>query len=99
MTIRLVPVNDYATVVDSATQFIDVRQPDEVAASGIDGAMNIPLDQLAARTSELDPERCTVLLCRSGNRSGQAAEFLSRAGFTDLINLDGGMLAYTQEGS
>lgn len=99
MTIRVVPVQEFETVVDAMTQFIDVRQPEEVAEQGIDGAVNIPLDQLPSRIGELDADRRTVLLCRSGNRSGQAAEFLSRAGFTDVINLAGGMLAYAGKGS
>lgn len=99
MTIRQVQVDDFQTVVDASTQFIDVRQADEVAASGLEGAINIPLDQLASRLSELDADRRTVLLCRSGNRSGQAAELLDHAGFADVVNLEGGMLAYTGKGS
>ncbi len=88
------PVNDYATVVDDTTQFIDVREPAEVAAGSIVGAVNIPLAQIQSRVDELDCDRRVVLLCRSGNRSGQAAEFLVGAGFTDVINLAGGMLAF-----
>jgi rhodanese-related sulfurtransferase len=88
------PVDDYATVVDAGTQLIDVREPDEVAQGTIAGAVNIPLAQIPGRLDELDRERRVVLLCRSGNRSGQAAEFLTRAGFTDVVNLAGGMLAF-----
>jgi rhodanese-related sulfurtransferase len=88
------PVDDYATVVDAGTQLIDVREPDEVAQGTIAGAINIPLAQIPGRLDELDRERRVVLLCRSGNRSGQAAEFLTRAGFTDVVNLAGGMLAF-----
>ncbi len=88
------PVNDYAAVVDETTQFIDVREPNEVAEGTIAGAVNIPLAQVPGRLDDLDPERRVVLLCRSGNRSGQAAEFLSGAGFTDVVNLAGGMLAF-----
>jgi rhodanese-related sulfurtransferase len=88
------PVNDYASVVDDTTQFIDVREPDEVALGTIAGAVNIPLAQVPARLDELDRERRVVLLCRSGNRSGQAAEFLNGAGFPDVVNLAGGMLAF-----
>ncbi len=90
------PAADYASVVDADTQFVDVRQPEEVAVETLDGAINIPLDELPTRVSELDPQKRTVLLCRSGARSGQAAEFLSGAGFVDVVNLDGGMLAYAE---
>ena len=99
MAHRDVPITDYRTVVDAATQFIDVRQPDEVAAGTLDGSVNIPLDQLAARIGELEPARRTVLLCRSGGRSAQAADFLTRSGFVDVVNLEGGMLAYNEEQS
>jgi rhodanese-related sulfurtransferase len=97
-TLRHHPVTDYAAVVDETTQFIDVRRPDEVAQGTIDGALNLPLEELIDRVSELDPQRRTVLLCRSGNRSTQAGEFLAAAGFVDVVNLDGGMIVYEKAG-
>ncbi|MFN3256579.1 MAG: rhodanese-like domain-containing protein [Ilumatobacter sp.] len=93
------PVNEYASVVDDTTQFIDVREPYEVAEGTIPGAVNIPLGQVPGRLEELDRDRRVVLLCRSGGRSGQAAEFLTGVGFTDVVNLVGGMLAYHDEQS
>ena len=98
MTYRNHPVSDYASVVDADTQVVDVRNPHEVAAGTLEGMVNIPLDQLPARLGELDADRRVVLLCRSGNRSGKAAEYLVAAGFTDVINLEGGMLAYAEGG-
>jgi rhodanese-related sulfurtransferase len=99
MMYRNHPVTDYASVIDADSQFIDVRQPGEVATGALDGAINIPLDELPTRMGELDPAKRTVLLCRSGGRSTQAAEFLSAAGFGDVVNLDGGMLVYAAEGT
>ena len=87
------PVNDYASVVTDDTQFIDVREPDEVAAGTLPGTVNIPLGTIPDRVGELDPNRRVVLLCRSGGRSTQAANFLTAQGFGDVINLEGGMLA------
>ncbi len=92
-----VPAPDHHTVVDDTTQLVDVRQPAEVADGTLPGAANIPLDQLEQRIGELDPSRRVVLLCRSGNRSGAAAAFLVTAGFTDVVNLTGGMLAVDAE--
>lgn len=89
------PVTDYSSLIDGDTQFVDVRQPEEVAAESLDGAVNIPLAELPTRARELDPGKRTLLLCRSGGRSTQAAEYLSAAGFADVVNLDGGMIAYT----
>ena len=90
------PVTDYAAVVTDDAQFVDVRQPDEVAGGSLPGAVNIPLDQLGDRLGELDPSRRVVVLCRSGGRSTMAAEALVGAGFTDVVNLAGGMLAYEE---
>ncbi|MFK8025409.1 MAG: rhodanese-like domain-containing protein [Ilumatobacter sp.] len=91
------PITDYRAVVDESTQLVDVRQPEELVAGTLDGAINIPLDRLAERIGELDPARRTVMLCRSGGRSAKAADELSRAGFVDVVNLEGGMIAYTKE--
>ena len=88
------PVADFESVVTTDTQFIDVREPDEVAGGSLPGAVNIPLATLPDRVSELDPSRRAVLFCRSGGRSTQACEYLVANGFADVINLDGGMLAY-----
>ena len=53
----------------------------------------IPLGQLPDRIGELDPNRPVALLCRSGGRSGKAAEFLMANGFSDVTNLAGGMMS------
>lgn len=97
MPYRNHPVGDYRSVVDADTQFIDVREPDEVASGSLDGAVNIPLGQLSGRLGELDSSRRTVVLCRSGGRSAHAADVLSHAGFGDVVNLEGGILAHTKE--
>lgn len=90
------PIEDLASVVVPDAQLIDVRQPDEVVDGMLDGAVNIPLGQLADRLDELDPDRRTVVVCRSGARSSTAARLLVGAGFGDVVNLAGGMLAYAQ---
>lgn len=91
---REVPIADYSSIVDAETQLVDVRQPHEVAAGTLDGAINIPLDHLVERLTELDPTRTTIVFCRSAARSAQAAQFLADSGFDDVVNLAGGMLAY-----
>jgi rhodanese-related sulfurtransferase len=91
------PVVDHAAVLVDDAQLIDVREPDEVAGGTLAGARNIPLGELPDRLSEVDPARRVVLLCRSGNRSGAAAEFLTENGFDDVVNLTGGMLALGEQ--
>ncbi len=60
---------------------LDVRQPEEHAAGCLPDSVLIPLDELAGRLGELDPERDTVVYCRSGARSAMACQWLRRAGF------------------
>lgn len=87
-------INDYEKAVGETGQLVDVREPDEVAQGTLPGAVNIPLGDLPNRMDELDRHRPVVLLCRSGGRSGQAAEMLSNAGFDEVVNLVGGMLHF-----
>ena len=77
---------------------IDVREPDEFAEGRIPGATLIPLGQLADRTDEVPTDVPVVMVCRSGNRSGQAVQLLQKAGFTNIHNMTGGMNAWTQAG-
>ena len=92
------PVADYAAIVNDETQFIDVREPDEVAGGTLPGTINIPLGTLVDRLGDLDATRQTVVLCRSGGRSSQACEILTLSGFSDVTNLDGGMLGWEEQG-
>lgn len=90
------PIADYEATLGSDAQLVDVRQPDEVAEGTLPGAVNIPLDTLDGRLGELDRDRRVVVFCRSGGRSTKASELLTGAGFTDVVNLAGGMLAYEE---
>ncbi|KMY48693.1 rhodanese-like domain-containing protein [Peribacillus loiseleuriae] len=72
---------------------IDVREVDEVAAGKIPAAVNIPLGLVEFRMHELDKSKEYIMVCRSGGRSGRAAQFLEGQGF-DVINMAGGMLSW-----
>jgi rhodanese-related sulfurtransferase len=72
---------------------IDVREVDEVAAGKIPGAINIPLGLLEFRMNELDKNKEYILVCRSGGRSGRAAQLLENHGY-NVINMTGGMLEW-----
>lgn len=65
---------------------VDVRTPQEVAMGTVQGAVNIPLDQLRARIREFDGKETVIVFCRSGNRSAQAKYFLEQAGYKNIIN-------------
>jgi len=73
---------------------IDVREDWEFAEGHIPGATLIPLGSLADRADEIPTDKPVVLVCRSGNRSGQAFRFLSGEGFEDVHNMTGGMNAW-----
>jgi rhodanese-related sulfurtransferase len=72
---------------------LDVRSSVEYAIGHLDGAVNIPVDELGARTSELDPDAEIVVYCLSGHRSEQAGRILTGAGFEHVENV-GSMLNY-----
>jgi len=73
---------------------LDVREPEEWQFGHIPGAKHIPLGQIARALNELDPKQETIIVCRSGNRSGQACDFLSSMGF-NVVNMLGGMSKWT----
>ncbi|OXM85908.1 rhodanese-like domain-containing protein [Paenibacillus rigui] len=73
---------------------IDVREDDEVAQGMIPGAKHIPLMQIPDRLSEIPQQEEAILVCRSGNRSGRAYDFLAAQGYSKLKNMSGGMLEW-----
>jgi rhodanese-related sulfurtransferase len=78
---------------------LDVRSSDEYAYDGhIAGARLIPLPVLSTRLEELPKDTPIVCICRSGNRSNVAAELLVRQGFSNVINMSGGMMGWQQAG-
>ena len=76
---------------------LDVREPDEWQAGHIEGAIHIPLADLPARVGELPSDADLVVVCRSGGRSGRAVGWLNQNGF-DVLNFDGGMVAWAASG-
>jgi len=78
-------------------EILDVREPHEWAICRIPGARLVPLGSLAGRMHELEPDRTYVLQCRSGVRSARAADLLRQAGFRQVLNLRGGVLAWARE--
>ncbi len=75
---------------------LDVREPAEFQICNLNGHL-IPLNDLPKRINELDPSRELVVHCRTGGRSAMAVEFLQRAGFKNVRNLMGGILAWAEK--
>ena len=75
-------------------QVIDVRERDEYMEEHIPGVTLLPLSQLEVRHDEIDRNKDTVVICRSGGRSSRACEYLAGRGHKRLFNMNGGMLAW-----
>ena len=77
---------------------VDVREQDEWDLGHAPNAVHIPLGDLSARVGELPEVEGTLpIMCRSGNRSGRAVQWLLAQGF-DVVNAEGGMLAWQAAG-
>ncbi|MGB0695953.1 MAG: rhodanese-like domain-containing protein [Rhodospirillaceae bacterium] len=73
---------------------MDVRRPTEFAKERLAGSVNIPLDDIASgavAAAEEMREQPIALICATGNRSGTAARKMKKAGFSNLVVLDGGV--------
>lgn len=79
------------------TVLLDVREPWEIETAHLTGTVNIPMSLIPVRLSELDPGRTTVVVCHHGGRSAQVAMFLEHRGFRDVINLSGGIDAWSAQ--
>jgi rhodanese-related sulfurtransferase len=77
---------------------VDVREPGEFASERVAGAVLVPISQFVARHAELPRDRPLLMLCRSGSRSASATVYLLQAGWADVRNVDGGILAWMREG-
>jgi len=87
---QLSPAQAGAALRDEGAIAVDVREVEEWRAGHVDGSVWIPLGELAARAGELPRDRPLVIVCRTGSRSGYAADALAAAGF-DARNLAGGL--------
>ncbi|HVA60157.1 MAG TPA: rhodanese-like domain-containing protein [Mycobacteriales bacterium] len=76
---------------------VDVREPAEFGAGHVPGAENIPLAAVPTRLSEFPRDERVFVVCASGGRSYQAAEFLVQAG-VDAVSVSGGTTAWMRAG-
>lgn len=73
---------------------VDVREASEYATGHIPGARLIPLSTFPGGAKGLPKDVTIVLVCRSGNRSARAYKMLEQQGYSNLLNMTGGMLAW-----
>jgi rhodanese-related sulfurtransferase len=89
-----------ALTSDKDAQLVDVREPAEWAETGVpQGAALIPLGDLEARAAdELAADSPVYVICRSGNRSRTGSDILVGLGFTEVYNVDGGVISWLDAG-
>jgi adenylyltransferase/sulfurtransferase len=75
---------------------LDVREPFEYQIANIGGTL-IPQNDVPQRIGEIDRNREIVVHCKAGGRSQRIAEFLKQSGFPSVVNLAGGILAWSDE--
>ncbi|MDX5982107.1 rhodanese-like domain-containing protein [Exiguobacterium profundum] len=73
---------------------LDVRESSEYEGGHIEGAVNAPLSSLDANQLPYPKDEPIYVICRSGNRSAQAASQLQDAGYTEIYDVSGGMIAW-----
>jgi molybdopterin/thiamine biosynthesis adenylyltransferase/rhodanese-related sulfurtransferase/molybdopterin converting factor small subunit len=94
-----IDVTEVKQKLDRGDQFvlIDVREPHEYRICNIPGAKLIPLGEFPRHVNEFDPEADIVIHCKSGMRSAKACSVLRGAGFKNVRNMAGGILAWSDK--
>ncbi len=73
---------------------LDEREASEYEGGHVEGAVNAPLSSLDANQLSYPKDKPIYVICRSGNRSAQAASQLQDAGYTEIYDVSGGMMAW-----
>lgn len=77
---------------------LDVREQSEYDAGHIPGVKLIPTGQVASRLSEIPKDKPVIVTCRTGNRSAAVTELLREQGYTNVHNMEGGIVAWQSAG-
>ena len=75
---------------------LDVRDPWEVEICRLSGSLNIPMNEITEKVNELDRDTRTVVICHFGMRSLEVGNYLESSGFSDIVNLEGGLDAWAE---
>lgn len=88
----------HSRLQQGSLRLVDVRTDAEVARGKIPQGEPLPLHLLPMRLNEMDKNAATVFYCQMGGRSAQAAAFAAANGFSDVYNLQGGIIAWANAG-
>lgn len=89
-----IDVQDAKQRLDNGAVLVDVREQNEYDEAHIPGSRLIALSKFAEGHAALPKDKPLIMQCRSGARSGQATQFLLQNGYTDVVNMAGGILAW-----
>ena len=100
--IKEITVQELKTKIDNKDNmyFVDCREQEEWDEAHIKGATLLPLSELQVKYEAVLPNKNipVVIQCRSGKRSMNACMFLLSKGYSDLVNVEGGILAWNEAG-
>lgn len=98
---RVVPVSEFRNKMqEDGVQLIDVRTDEECADGMLPNAVQMNIldgDRFDEQIKSLDRSKPVLVYCKSGNRSGKAARYLSEHGFTQIYDLEGGYTGWIAE--
>jgi|SRR6185436_13253801 len=75
---------------------LDVREAWELQLASLPGVVHVPMNEVPARIAEFSREAETIVMCHAGGRSMRVAQFLVNQGFTNVVNLAGGIAAWSE---
>ena len=76
---------------------LDIREIQEVVISAIDGRLHIAMSELQQRLDEVPKDQPVVVMCHVGGRSSQVVRWMHANGYTNTLNLVGGIAAWSAE--
>lgn len=100
--VKTIPAEEFAQyITEEGVQLLDVRTPEEFEEGHIEGAVMIdyrtdPEGFVQKAEAQLQKDKPVALYCRGGRRSHMAAELLHKAGFKELVELQGGIQAWQE---
>ncbi len=100
MMIKEIDAYDLQTRIAEGDDFVllDIRSAGELAQGVLPDAEHMPMHLIPLRISELPKDKDVILYCHSGARSYHACAYLAQQGFTNAINLRGGILGWARSG-
>ncbi len=92
------PTVFYEKMAEQKGQIVDVRTPEEYGRGHLKGAVNIHLydKDFERHIDALDKEKPVYVYCKAGGRSAEAVSIMKGKGFNSIVELDGGMDAWTE---